>query len=126
MLTSIPRSLKIAAAALLAAGLAAPVGATEDIKPGGSEEKWSGELERGRQALARNDLRGALDAFKQADRMADGRSAEVLDGLAITYVRSGQVRDGVKAARRGVEAAKTPESQARLANCLGFVLYEKF
>jgi thiol-disulfide isomerase/thioredoxin len=82
------------------------------------------QLDRGKQALDKNDLNAALTAYKRADRLADGHSAEACAGLAAVYSRSGQVAEAIKAARRGLEAAKSPDLQSRLANDLGAAQYQ--
>jgi thiol-disulfide isomerase/thioredoxin len=112
--------LALAAPAGIAMGTAAAAAAAAD---GGAEAE--AQAARGKQALAQNDLHAALEAFKQADRLAGGRSAEACAGLAAVYSRMGQAEEGIKAARRGLETAKDPEVQAQLDNFLGLALYQK-
>jgi thiol-disulfide isomerase/thioredoxin len=108
------------AAALAASALPAGAAAPDESAP------VQVQLDAGRQALGRHDYRAALEAYKQADRLAAGHSAAALDGLATAYEMSGRLGDCIKAARRGVEEASTPAMRARLENHLGLALYYKF
>src|ERR1700674_1172126 len=110
---------------LLAAALAVPALAAGTTAPDDAGEVKA-QLDSGQQALGRHDYRAALEAYKKADRLAGGHSAEALDGLATAYEITGRFDDGIKAARRGVEAASTPGLQVKLNNHLGLALYQKF
>jgi thiol-disulfide isomerase/thioredoxin len=97
-------------------------GAPQDRRVG----EIQAQLERGHQALGRRDLREALAAYKKADRLAGGRSAEALDGLGAVYEKTGKVDDCIQAERRAVEVATTPELKARLSNHLGRALFQRW
>jgi thiol-disulfide isomerase/thioredoxin len=110
---------------LLAAALAVPALATGAGTPDESAQVQA-QLDAGQQALGRHDYRGALEAYKLADRLSGGQSAVALEGLATSYEMSGHLGDSIKAARRGVEVASAPAVRVRLENYLGLALYHKF
>jgi thiol-disulfide isomerase/thioredoxin len=112
--------LLLAAAVLAVPALAAGAGTPDE------SAQIQAQLDAGRQALGRHDYRGALEAYKLADRLSGSRSAVALEGVATTYEMSGRLGDCIKAARRGVEVANTPVLRARLENYLGLALYHKF
>lgn len=124
------RFIALSRTLLLAAALAASTLAAPALAAGGAAPEDAGEvkaqLDAGQQALGRHDDRAALEAYKQADRLAGGSSAVALDGLATAYERSGRFDDAIKTARRGVEAASTPGLRVKLDNHLGLALYQKF
>jgi thiol-disulfide isomerase/thioredoxin len=108
--------------ALTAAAAWAAEGSPRDT----SEQEIQAQLERGHQALGRRDLREALAAYRKADRLAGGRSAEALDGLGAVYEKTGKLDDCIQADRRAVEVAATPQLKARFSNHLGRALFEKW
>jgi len=125
MLEPARRFIAMTCTLLLAAALAAPAVAAGAAAPDDAGE-IKAQLDAGQQALGRHDYRGAQEAYKKADRLAGGRSAAALEGLATAYENTGRFDDGIKTARKGVEAASTPALQVKLNNHLGLALYQKF
>jgi thiol-disulfide isomerase/thioredoxin/Tfp pilus assembly protein PilF len=91
----------------------------------GKSAEVTAQLDRAEQALRHNDLRTALDAYKKADRLADGHSAEAWEGMAVIYNQQGRMDDCIKAERRALELTSGQEDRLRITNRLGLALYAK-
>lgn len=117
-------------ALLLAAGLLAtvpPAGAAAGASPAEAAEPAAdpvqAKIARGYDLLERKLTDDALRAFREADELAGGGSAEALIGLARAYHGLGARSSAEKAARRAVNAAgDDPKLRFRAQETLRLVL----
>ncbi len=116
-----PRALAIALAVLAGALLpAAP--ASPEKRP---DPTLRQELNRGHEFLEKRYSEGAVKAFKNANKLADGRSVEALIGLARAYTQLGRYADAEKSARRALENTDDDGVEMQAQNLLGIALFRQ-
>jgi len=106
--------LALAVCALLGAGhaLAAP-----------AEGEAAAKLAEARAALAKNDYRRAVDAYRKANKLAGGHSADCLLGLATAYNQLGATSDALDSARQAAAATEDKKIRAQAYNQAGIALF---
>lgn len=105
--------------AVLVAAPAAPPAAAAEAGGEAVEEA----IARGQEMLERQRHDEAVRAFRQADKLAGGKSAEALVGLALAFNRLGAWVDSEKAARRALDAAGDDRRiQVAAHNAIGLAL----
>jgi thiol-disulfide isomerase/thioredoxin len=116
-----PRRLAACVAVLAVAGSLAS--AAPPAAAGKGEETVESEIARGNDLLNRRRADEAVRAFKHADKLAGGTSAEALIGLALTYNQLGAWVNAEKAARDALAVSGDDETLRGLShNVIGLAL----
>jgi thiol-disulfide isomerase/thioredoxin len=107
-------ALVLAAALLQLAQTAPPAWSLDMQAPAsaGPAEEIERQLEAGRQALAHHAVRPAVDAFRQANKLAHGHSTAALVGLASAYLQMGDGGMAIEYARQALASAPAPVGPA--------------
>jgi thiol-disulfide isomerase/thioredoxin len=99
-------------ACLLAGGRASQAG----------EGDAAAQLAAANHAFNQRDYLKAIDGYREANKLAGGRSPAALFGLAAAYNQRGEWTDAEKSARRAAAATQDPALLARIYNQLGIAL----
>jgi len=112
--------LALAVCALLGAGrvLGAAAGAA-------AEDEVAAKRAEARAALDKHDFRRAIDAYRQANKLAGGHSADCLLGLAVAYNQIGAAADAADSARQAIAATEDKKIQAQAYNQAGIALFHR-
>lgn len=93
-----------------------------DASVNGLANEAAAKLAEAHAALKKRDFRGAIDAFRKANKLAGGRSADCLLGLAMAYNQLGAAADAADAARQAASATEDGEIKALAYNQVGLAL----
>ncbi len=90
-----------------------------------AEDEGAAKLAEAHAALDRHDFRKAVEAFRKANKLAGGHSADCLLGLAIAYNQLGATSDAADSARQAVAATADKAVQAQAYNQGGLALFHR-
>ena len=90
-----------------------------------AEGEAAAKLAEARAALEKHDFRRAVDAYRKANKLAGGHSADCLLGLAIAYNQLGAAGDAADSARQAVAATTDRKIQAQAYNQAGIALFHR-
>ena len=81
-----------------------------------AEGEAAAKLAEARAALAKSDFRRAIDAYRKANKLAGGHSADCLLGLATAFNQLGATSDALDSARQAAAATEDKKIQAQAWN----------
>ncbi|HXO41683.1 MAG TPA: redoxin domain-containing protein [Thermoanaerobaculia bacterium] len=90
-----------------------------------AEGEAAAKLEEARAALGKRDFRRAIDAYRKANKLAGGNSADCLLGLATAYNQLGATSDALDSARQAVAATADKKIQEQAYNQAGIALFHR-
>jgi cytochrome c biogenesis protein CcmG, thiol:disulfide interchange protein DsbE len=83
------------------------------------------KLEEARAALGQREFQRAIDAYRQANKLAGGHSANALVGLATAYNQVGASGDALDSARQAVAATADKKILVQAHNQEGIALFRR-
>jgi thiol-disulfide isomerase/thioredoxin len=90
-----------------------------------AEGEVATRLEEAHAALGRRDFKRAIDAYRKANKLAGGHSANALLGLATAYNQLGATDDALDSARQAVAATEDKKIQVQAYNQAGIALFHR-
>lgn len=88
-----------------------------------AQQAYQYALDRGAELLRESEYEKAIEAYKDAERLAPAGSVACHLGLAIAYNGVGATKNAARSARKVIEAEADPEMKAMACNQLGRALF---
>src|ERR1700761_5209006 len=88
-----------------------------------SNPKFQSAIAEGKQLEKRRQLSFALDAYKKANKIADGKDIETLNEIFNLQIKTGSYKDAAATASSLEAAATTPELKSRAEVNRGYALF---